>query len=78
MMDRITEAMQEMQDKSPFVCTSCGHPHDIARVREQLLGKADTAYHDRFSTATKEEGEKSAFKCESCGHHQIIDTKKLH
>jgi len=78
MTDRFTEAVKELQEKSPFICTSCGHPHAIAKLREQLLGKVDTTYHDRFSEAIREEGEKTAFKCESCGHKQVIDENVLH
>jgi DNA-directed RNA polymerase subunit RPC12/RpoP len=73
MKDRISKASEELQEKSPFVCTSCGHPHDIVKVRQQLQGNANVDFHDRFSDAVKEEGEKSAFKCESCGHHQIVN-----
>lgn len=73
MKDRVSEASEELQEKSAFVCTSCGHPNDIVKVREQLQGTANVDYHDRFSDAVKEEGEKSAFTCESCGHHQIVN-----
>lgn len=77
MKDQISEAMEELQEKSPFICTSCGHPHEIAKVSEPLRGKTNVGFHDRFSEAVLEEAEKSAFKCESCGHHQIVK-KGLH
>lgn len=77
MSDRFTEAVKELQDKSPFVCTSCGHPHDIKRTRKHVLNKADPAYHDEFSEAVKEETEKTAFKCESCGHSQVLSKQTL-
>ncbi len=77
MRDEFTEATKEMQDKSPFVCTSCGHPHDIVKLREKLYGKP-AEVHDRFSEAVREEGEKSAFVCESCGSKQTIEKKDLH
>ena len=69
MTDRFTEAAKEQQDKSPFVCISCGHPKDIANIKEQAA-KAGASLHDRFSEAVEESGEKSAFVCESCGHEQ--------
>lgn len=78
MTDIITEVSKELQEKSAFVCTSCGHPHEIAKVREQVLGKVDSAYHDRFSDAVAEEGEKSAFVCEGCGKKQSFLKKLLH
>lgn len=78
MTDRFTEALKEMQDKSPFVCTNCGHLHDIAMVREQILGKVDPAYHDAFSEAVNEEGEKTAYKCDACGHDQVVGKELLH
>lgn len=78
MTDIFTEASQELQEKSPFVCTSCGHPHDIVKVREQVVAKVDTSYHDHFSDAVAEEGEKTAFKCEGCGKKQSILSKLLH
>ena len=77
MKDRFSEAMEELQEKSPFVCTSCGHPNDITKVHEQLRGETNVDFHDRFSDAVKEQGEKTAFKCDSCGHHQIVK-KVLH
>lgn len=76
MRDRFTEAEMELQDKSPFVCVSCGHPHDIARVAKTW--KTDTGYHDRFSEAVTEEAEKSAFTCESCGMKQEIPKRVKH
>ena len=75
MTDQLTKAVEELQEKSPFVCISCGHPHDIAKVREQSLGESRSSFHDDFSEAVEEEGEKTAFKCESCGHHQIVNKK---
>jgi rubrerythrin len=77
MTDRFTDAVKEMQDKSPFVCTNCGHQHNIVNVREQVIGTIDPAYHDDFSEAVKEEGDKTAYKCDACGHHQIISKKAL-
>lgn len=77
MPDRFTEAVKELQDKSPFVCTSCGHPHDIIKIREQVLIKTDPAYHDDISEAVEEEVEKTAFKCESCGHSQVVTKQAL-
>ena len=77
MSDRFTEAVKELQDKSPFVCSSCGHPHDISKVREQVLIKTDPAYHDEFSEAVEEEAEKTAFECVSCGHRQVVSKKLL-
>ena len=78
MTDRFTEAEMEQQDKSPFICTSCGHPHDIAKIREKFHGKPIAEVHDRFSDAVKESGEKSAFACEICGHEQTLPDKSLH
>ena len=75
MSDRFTEAVKELQDKSPFVCTSCGHPHDITKIREQVLIKTDPTYHDDFSEAVEKEAEKTAFKCESCGQSQVVSSK---
>ena len=77
MSDRFSEAVKELQNKSPFVCSSCGHPHDITKVREQVLIKTDPAYHDDFSESVEEEAEKSAFKCESCGHRQVVRKEAL-
>ena len=77
MSDRFSEAVKELQDKSPFVCSSCGHPHDITKVREQVLIKTDPGYHDDFSESVKEEAEKTAFKCESCGHRQVVSKEAL-
>jgi len=77
MSDRFSEAVKELQDKSPFVCSSCGHPHDITKVREQVLVKTDPSYHDEFSESVKEEVEKTAFKCESCGHRQVVSKEAL-
>ncbi len=77
MSDRFTQAVTELQDKSPFVCTSCGHPHDIKKIREQIHSKVDPAYHDEFSEAVEEEVEKTAFKCESCGQSQVVSKKTL-
>jgi len=70
--DRFSEAEKELQEKSSFVCVSCGHPHDIEKIRKQVLTKADPAYHDEFSEAVEEEGKKTAFKCESYGHSQVV------
>jgi rubrerythrin len=78
MTDRLTEAVRELKEKSPFVCTSCGHPADISKVSVKLSDKTSTDFHDRFTDAAREEGEKSAFVCESCGHHQIVGGGKLH
>ena len=70
--DSFSEAEKELQDKSPFVCVSCGHPHDIEKIRKQVSTKTDPAYHDEFSEAVEEEAETTAFKCESCGHSQVV------
>ena len=78
MTDRFTEAEMELQDKSPFVCDSCGHPHDIAQVKSQVLGKPVEGVHDRFSEAISELPEKSAFTCESCGKKKNFLTRLLH
>ena len=78
MTDRFTEAVEEQQKKSPFVCVSCGHPHDIAKIREKIQSKPNEEVHDRFSDAVKESGEKSAFACEICGHEHVIPAKSLH
>lgn len=72
MTDRFTKAVEELEKKSPFVCESCGHPHDIETVRKKVTEGAGVDLKDRFSDAVKESGEKSAFACESCGHHLII------
>ena len=69
MTDHLTEAVKEMQNKSPFVCVSCGHPHDIAKV---LSGKPIESHRDHLTEAFKESEERSAFTCESCGHKQAI------
>lgn len=76
MRDRFTEAELELQDKSPFICVSCGHPHDIAKTGQTY--KTGTAVHDRFSEAVLEESEKNAFVCESCGLKQPIPDKTRH
>ncbi|PLX77411.1 MAG: hypothetical protein C0615_05315 [Desulfuromonas sp.] len=78
MMDRFTKAVEELQEKSPFICTSCGHPHKIAGAKKHTMQKPADSVHDRFSEATREEGEKSAFVCESCGHKQELPKKNLH
>ena len=69
MTDHLTKPVKEQQDKSPFLCVSCGHPHDIAKIKAKAA-KAAEPVHDRFSEAVAESGEKSAFVCESCGHKQ--------
>lgn len=67
MTDRFTEAVEELQDKSPFICSTC-RPHDIPKGQEAAQKGFKSEVHDRFSEAVAEEGEKSAFVCESCGH----------
>lgn len=66
MRDRFTEALEELQQKSPFECVSCTH-HDITTGREQTAAEGH-GVRDRFSEAVEESGEKSAFVCESCRH----------
>ncbi len=61
MTDRFSKAVEELQEKSPFVCVSCGH-HEIPQVHED----GSTHVKDRFSDAVEESAEKSAFVCESC------------
>jgi|GEM_PF-2590173 len=78
MTDRFSEAVEELQEKSPFVCVNCGHPHDIVKVQKHLRPKPGEEVKDRFSEAVKEEGEKSAFVCESCGHSHPIRTSSRH
>ncbi len=78
MTDRLTEALRELREKSPFVCTSCGHPADISKSNKRSSAKTNTGFHDRFTDAAREEGEKSAFVCESCGHRQPVGREKLH
>ncbi|WP_305044095.1 hypothetical protein [Geoalkalibacter sp.] len=67
MRDRVMEAVEELQEKNPFVCISCD-PHDIPRGREKTYGERGDMLHDRFTEAVAESGEKSAFVCESCTH----------
>ena len=62
------EALDELNEKSPFVRTSCDRPATI-NLNKHLSDRMNSDYHDRFSEATKVEGEKTAFACESCGHH---------
>ncbi len=76
MRDRFTEAELELQDKSPFVCVSCGHPHDIAKIGKTY--KTGSGVHDRFTDAVLEEAEKNAFVCESCGHKQDMPRNTRH
>lgn len=72
MKDQFSEAVDELQEKSAFICTSCGHPNDIAKENKPLRDKANVDFHDRFSDAVKEESAKTAFTCEGCGHRQTI------
>lgn len=72
MTDRFSKAVEELEEKSAFVCESCGHPHDIASVRRKAAEKSGTELKDRFSRPVKESAEKSAFVCVSCGHSQRI------
>jgi len=78
MTDRLSEALGELREKSPFACTSCGHPADISKGNRPLSDKTNTGFHDRFTDAAREEGEKSAFVCERCGHRQLVGRAKLH
>jgi rubrerythrin len=78
MTDQFTEAVEEMEEKSHFVCVSCGHPHKIAKGSGRTAAAPGESLHDRFSEAVKESGEKSAFVCESCGHRQPIPTSSRH
>ncbi len=64
MTDRFSKAVEELQEKSPFVCESCEH-HDLP----QLHVDGSSHLHDRFSEAVEEMAEKSAFLCESCTIH---------
>jgi hypothetical protein len=66
MKDRFTEAMEELQQKSPFVCASCNEHHDIAM--EHGSDAHGEIIRDRFTEAVEESEEKSAFVCESCRH----------
>lgn len=78
MTDRLSEALEELKEKSAFVCTSCGHPADIKKMTERSSATTTTGFHDRFTDAAKEEGEKSAFVCASCGHRQPVGRENLH
>ena len=78
MTDLLSKAMEELKEKSPFVCTSCGHPAEIAKGNKTLTGHTNTNFHDRFTDAVREEGEISAFACESCGHSQIVKDRRHH
>ena len=78
MRDRFTEAELELQDKSPFVCASCGHPQDISKTQQKTTTATGSGVHDRFTEAVMEEAEKSAFVCESCGHKQKTQGKTKH
>lgn len=78
MTDQLSKAMEELQEKSAFVCASCGHPNDLTKVREKTSAKVDEGVQDRFSEAVEESGEKSAFVCESCGNPQAIPTSGKH
>ena len=78
MTDQLTKALEELKEKSAFVCNSCGHPTEIKKLQERMSKVTNLDFHDRFTDAVKEEEEKSAFVCKSCGHHEIIRTKRLH
>ncbi len=78
MQDRFTEAIKEMQDRSPFVCVSCGHPDDIAGLTGTVTTGKTPAVHDRFTEAVLEETERNAFTCESCGTRQRIRKETKH
>lgn len=78
MTDQLTKALEELKEKSAFVCNSCGYPTEITKLQEPESKVTKLDFHDRFTDAAKEEEEKSAFVCKSCGHHEIIRTKKLH
>ena len=71
MRDQFTEAELELQDKSPFICSRCGHPHDITKSQTTANNPA-SGVHDRFSDAVMEESERSAFVCEKCNLEQEI------
>ncbi|KIH76848.1 hypothetical protein SAMN05660860_00736 [Geoalkalibacter ferrihydriticus] len=68
MTDRFTKAVEELQEKSPFICVSCGR-HEIVQGREKGSPTPDEGVKDRFSEAVEESGQKSAFLCESCRKH---------
>jgi rubrerythrin len=72
MTDRFSKAVEELDKKSAFVCESCGHPHDIASVRQKKADKPGAGLKDRFSKPVAESAEKSAFVCVSCGHSQTV------
>ncbi|MBE0598290.1 MAG: hypothetical protein IH614_13565 [Desulfuromonadales bacterium] len=78
MTDRFTEAVKELQEKSAFICVSCGHPHEIARKPETIQMQAEPGLKDRFSEAVEESAEKSAFVCESCGERQPTPKPNQH
>ena len=78
MRDQFSEAVEELETKSPFICASCGHPNKIDRISEQPVVTSGEGVKDRFSKAIKESGEKSAFVCESCGHRQSIPSPSKH
>lgn len=78
MRDRFTDAEMELEEKSPFICSSCGHPNDIKNPHETSSVKLGKGVHDRFSEAVLEEAEKNAFICESCGHKQDLAEKTKH
>lgn len=67
MRDRVMRAMEELQEKNSFVCTSCDH-HDIPGIGEERKTTHGRELHDRFTEAVAESGEKSAFVCDSCTH----------
>lgn len=74
----LNEAMAELSEKSPFICTSCGHPADISVRKRGDEHAINTTFHDRFSEAVMEESEKSSFACTSCGHDKVMERSKLH
>ena len=68
MTDHLSKAIEESEEKSAFVCSSCGHKNIPKATDKSKVQSKET--HDQFSEASNESAEKSAFVCVSCGQKQ--------
>ena len=69
MTNQFDKASKESEEKSAFVCVSCGH-NNIVHTGNKGGGKTTTQVKDRFTDAVAESSEKSAFVCTSCKQEQ--------
>lgn len=61
----IDKAFSESEEKSAFVCVSCGFNNKIVKT-ENSDDNSASQVKDRFTDAVAESSEKSAFVCTSC------------